>query len=128
MTPAIMTPAIMTPAIMTPAIMTPAIMTPAIMTPAIMTPAIMTPAIMTPAIMTPAIISVQALDDYQLLIEYQNNERKIFDVKPYIGKGIFKELITDNDFSTVKIAFDTVEWSNGADIDPETLYHASKTI
>ena len=31
-------------------------------------------------------------------------------------------------FNTVKINFDTIEWDNQADIDPEVLYQRSQKI
>ena len=32
----------------------------------------------------PKILKVIPKDDYTLLLEYENNEKKIFDVKPYL--------------------------------------------
>ena len=46
-------------------------------------------------------------------------------MKPYLVKGVFKELKDENLFKTVKVSFDSIEWSNGIDIDPETLYEDS---
>jgi len=31
-------------------------------------------------------------------------------------------------FNTVKVSFDTIEWDNEADLDPEFLYKESKTL
>ena len=78
--------------------------------------------------MTPGIDSVKALPDYKILIEYQNSEKRIFDMSPLLGKGIFKDLEKDAFFSSVRISFDTVAWPNGADIDPETLYTKSIAV
>jgi len=47
-------------------------------------------------------------------------------MKPYLDFGIFKELENEELFNTVKISFDTLEWSNQADLDPEFLYQKSK--
>ncbi|AKC62825.1 Protein of uncharacterised function (DUF2442) [Clostridium sporogenes] len=49
----------------------------------------------------------------------------MFDMKPYLNKGIFKELKDTSMFKSVKVSFDTIEWENEADIDPETLYEDS---
>ena len=43
-------------------------------------------------------------------------------MRPYLNKGIFRELSEVSLFKSAKINFDTVEWENEADIDPETLY------
>ena len=49
-------------------------------------------------------------------------------MKPYLGKGIFKDLNNKKLFNTARVSFDTVEWDNDADIDPETLYYESKNF
>ena len=46
-------------------------------------------------------------------------------MKPYLDKGIFKELKDENKFKSVRVSFDSIEWCNQADIDPEVLYERS---
>ena len=72
-----------------------------------------------------AVTDVTPQNNYLLRLKFKNGEVKIFDLKPYLETGIFKELKDENIFKTVKVSFDTVEWANEADIDPETLYHES---
>ena len=72
--------------------------------------------------------SVRPLSEYQLLLTFENGEKKIFDMKPYLDKGIYKELKDENKFKTVRISFDSIEWCNNADIDPEFLYEKSEKI
>jgi hypothetical protein len=38
------------------------------------------------------VIYVQAKQNYRLLITFNNDETKNFDVKPYLNIGVFKEL------------------------------------
>ncbi len=71
------------------------------------------------------VISVQTLQNFLLRLTFKNGEIKIFDMKPYLEIGIFKELKEERIFNTAKVSFDTVEWENEADIDPETLYQNS---
>ena len=66
--------------------------------------------------------SVEARDDYTLALTFEDGERKLFDVKPYLDKGVFRELQDINMFKTVRIYFSTIAWANGADFDPEGLY------
>ncbi|WP_353095843.1 DUF2442 domain-containing protein [Tissierella praeacuta] len=73
-----------------------------------------------------SIKDVKPLSDYQLLLTFENGEKRIFDMKPYLNKGIFKELKDEKKFRSVRVSFDSIEWSNQADIDPETLYEKSK--
>lgn len=76
--------------------------------------------------MRPKAIDVKILEDYKLEILFDNNETRIFDVKPYFKFKIFKELKDTNKFNTVKISGLSVEWENGADICPDELYNNSK--
>ena len=64
-----------------------------------------------------SIKEVKPLEDYNLLLKFENNEEKIFDVKPYLEIGKFQELKDENLFKSVKICFDS--------IDPELLYQKS---
>ncbi len=71
---------------------------------------------------------VEPLNNYLLLLTFDNGEKKKFDMKPYLEIGIFKELKDIELFSTVKTSFDTIEWANQADFDPEILYQKSITV
>ena len=71
--------------------------------------------------------SVKALNDYELELTFENKEIKIFDVKPYLDTGIFQKLKDKNLFKMVKVSYDSIEWPNGIDLDPEVLYEKGKT-
>jgi len=64
-------------------------------------------------------------DDYQLDLVFENDECRRFDVKPLLTIGRFSELKDRILFKTVKISFDTIEWENGLDLDPEYIYEKS---
>ncbi|MDD6770144.1 DUF2442 domain-containing protein, partial [Inconstantimicrobium porci] len=68
---------------------------------------------------------VKPLDGYKLLLTFENGEERIFDMKPYLEKGIFKELKDKSLFNSVKISYDSIVWENEADMDPEMLYEDS---
>ncbi|MFP4528558.1 MAG: DUF2442 domain-containing protein [Candidatus Kapaibacterium sp.] len=78
--------------------------------------------------MYPKIIKVRPLDNYILHLIYDNSEEKYFDIKPFLKTGRFAELQNQSLFRKVNVSFDTVEWPNGIDLDPETLYNHSKNI
>ena len=78
--------------------------------------------------MEPELKEVKANSDYTLILTFNNGEVKIFDMKPYLNLGIFKELKDLKLFNSVRKSFDTVEWPNEADIDPEILYNESKAF
>lgn len=75
-----------------------------------------------------AVTEVVPINNYQLLLTFENSEKRIFDLKPYLDKGIFKELNNEEKFNTVRVSFDSIEWENHADIDPEVLYEDSVVI
>jgi hypothetical protein len=75
-----------------------------------------------------AIKQVKPLDNYKLLLTFENGEKRQFDMSPYLNLGIFQELQDEEMFRTVKTNFDTIEWDNEADIDPEILYKESIKI
>ena len=73
-----------------------------------------------------SVTKVKALKNYELELTFENKETKIFDVKPYLDTGVFKTLRDENFFKRVKVSFDTIEWPNGIDLDPEVLYEKGK--
>lgn len=75
-----------------------------------------------------AIKSVQPLPNYNLILTFENGEKRQFDVNPYLNQGIFRELKDISKFNQVRVSFDTVEWENEADLDPEILYRQSRKL
>ena len=75
-----------------------------------------------------AIKDVESHDNYILLLTFENGEKRKFDMKPYLDLGIFQELKDVAMFNTVRTSFDSIEWENEADLDPEILYQDSIEI
>lgn len=69
--------------------------------------------------------NVKPLDNYKLWLQFENNEEKFFDVSPYLNIGKFSELKDISLFNSVVVSFDSIEWSNHLDLDPEFLYQKS---
>jgi len=65
---------------------------------------------------------VTPLSDYKLLLEFENDESRVFDVQPYLEIGKFTELKNINIFNSVRVCFDSIEWENHLDFAPEFLY------
>jgi len=65
------------------------------------------------------------MEDYTLLLTFENGERRCLDMKPYLHRGVFKELADKEMFNTVYVSFDTVAWKNEIDLAPEILYEKS---
>ena len=66
-------------------------------------------------------ITVKPLPDYRIYVEIEDGRKGIFDLKPYLDFGIFRELRDAHYFNQVSILFGAVTWPHEQDIAPETL-------
>lgn len=48
-------------------------------------------------------------------------DHEIFDVKPYLDRGVFAELLDYDYFRRARIEFGTITWPNEQDFSPETI-------
>ena len=64
---------------------------------------------------------VKPLPDYRLYVEVADGRRGVFDVKPYLDKGVFRELKDVSYFNQVGTLFGAITWPHEQDIAPETL-------
>ena len=71
---------------------------------------------------SPNIKKASALKDFLLLITFINDEKKIFDLKPYLKYPVFQPLKDHNEFLNFMIEDGTIEWKCGADLSPDTFY------
>ena len=76
--------------------------------------------------MNPRIKNVKPNPDYTLTLTFSNAEVKVFDMKPYLEIGIFKELKDRSLFNSVKPFLGSIQWKNGQDLCPDTLYLESR--
>ena len=72
--------------------------------------------------MYPSVTSVVAGEDYVLFVAFDNGERGTLDMKGFLNFGIFQRLKDYDTFRRVRVAFDTIEWDSGVDLDPEFVY------
>lgn len=78
----------------------------------------------------PSLISVIPQENFNLLLQYSNGEKRQFNIKNFLSNTInlknrpdAQEVSTDpKQFETVRVEGPSVEWANGYDIDPEDLY------
>lgn len=64
---------------------------------------------------------VKPLPNYRLYVEVEDGRRGVFDMKPYLDLGVFRELKDEHYFKQVGILFGAVTWPHEQDIAPETL-------
>jgi hypothetical protein len=72
--------------------------------------------------MNPYVKEVRPLDEYRLEVTFENGERRIFDVKPYLYRGIFVRLQNRALFQAARVVAGSVEWPGGLDLSYDTLY------
>lgn len=71
---------------------------------------------------SPNVLAVSPQPGYKLEIEFENGERRLFDVAPYLERGIFAELKDLSYFNQVLVAFGSIQWPNGQDFSRDTVY------
>ena len=63
--------------------------------------------------------------DFTLFLEFENGERRRFDMDAYIDQKPWVRLKSGNAFQGAFVENGTVVWPGNIDIDPETLYEYS---
>lgn len=65
--------------------------------------------------------TVKPLPEYRIYVEIRDGRKGIFDLKPYLDRGVFRELRDVHYFNQVGIVLGAVTWPHEQDIAPETL-------
>ena len=76
--------------------------------------------------MNPYVKSVKPQRDYLLSLTFENDEKRIFDVKPYLDKPVFRPLKNITLFNTARVVSGSVEWHGEVDLSYDTLYLGSR--
>lgn len=74
------------------------------------------------------IVSVRATREYLLYLEFENGEKKVFDMALLMDKPPFMRLKGSPLFLAARVDYGTVCWPGNIDIAPETLYDRSVPI
>lgn len=78
--------------------------------------------------MNPYVKSVESIDDNRLDLIFENGEHRIFEVTPYLSRGIFSRLKNPAVFRAARVVNGSVEWPGGLDLSYDTLYIESRPI
>lgn len=68
----------------------------------------------------------EATTEFKVRIEFTDGTRREVDMEPYLHGPIFEQIRNDPEvFRSLKVnkRMGTIVWENGADIDPDVLYH-----
>jgi hypothetical protein len=74
------------------------------------------------------VISVHALPEFHLDLEFKNGERRRFDMSPLLTMKPWNRVATPALFDRVRVDYGTVVWPGEIDIAPETLYDDSVAL
>lgn len=76
------------------------------------------------------LLDAKYLNDYNVLLKFNNNEERVVNLEKHLNGGIFEDLKDIEYFKTLKFNkdSDTIEWDNGADFSPEFLYEISVKV
>ena len=70
----------------------------------------------------PKAVAVEPMSDYMISVDFDNGEKRLFDVKPYIKGEWFSALKDPETFKAVRVEGLSVAWPDGQDIAPDCLY------
>ncbi|MBV5297170.1 MAG: DUF2442 domain-containing protein [Rhodoferax sp.] len=71
------------------------------------------------------VVKVQPQADYRLLLEFENGERRVFDMTPLLVQKPWLRIQPSHLFTRAFVENGTVAWPGNIDIAPETLYDLS---
>ena len=72
--------------------------------------------------MSPLVRRVCPAADFTLEVEFETGERRLFDVTPYLHRGVFVRLQDRTVFRSARVVAGSVEWPGGVDLSYDTLY------
>ena len=78
--------------------------------------------------MNPYVKFVQPQEDYCLLLTFENGEKRIFDLRPYLEKPVFQRLKNMAEFQSARVMSGSIEWQGEVDLSYDTLYLESRAL
>ena len=78
--------------------------------------------------MNPRVLKLQAQPGHRLLLNFDNGETRVFDLTPWLDKGVFRALRDSPDFALAQVVDGSVEWPGEIDLSYDTLYLRSLAI
>ena len=78
--------------------------------------------------MNPRVLKLQAQPGHRLLLNFENGETRLFDLTPWLDKGVFRALRDSPNFALAHVVDGSVEWPGEIDLSYDTLYLRSVAL
>ena len=78
--------------------------------------------------MNPQVTRLTPHANHCLLLEFSNGERRLFDLTPWLDKGVFRMLRDSPEFTQARLVDGSVEWPGEIDLSYDTLYVRSVVV
>lgn len=78
--------------------------------------------------MNPQVIRLAPQANHRLLLEFANGEVRLFDLTPWLDKGVFRALRDSPEFAQACVVDGSVEWPGEIDLSYNTLYLRSVAV
>ena len=74
----------------------------------------------------PDVIAVVPNNDYTLTLTFSNSEVRVYDMKSWLDRGVFRDLQNIGYFRCVRLdGGGSIQWPREQDVCPDTLYEDS---
>ena len=73
----------------------------------------------------PQVLIVTPQAGHRLLLGFDNGEVRLFDLAPYLDKGVFRALHDEQLFAQAAVVHGSIEWPGEVDLSYDTLYRKS---
>jgi Protein of unknown function (DUF2442) len=78
--------------------------------------------------MNPRLVSLVPQAGFRLLLNFDNGEVRLFDLTPWLDKGVFRALRDAEEFALARVVDGSVEWPGEIDLSYDTLYRRSEVM
>ena len=78
--------------------------------------------------MNPQVTRLTPQVNHRLLLEFSNGEMRLFDLTPWLDKGVFRALRDSPEFAQAQVVDGSVEWPGEIDLSFDTLYLRSVPV
>lgn len=72
--------------------------------------------------MNPQVTALTTQTNHRLLLQFETGEQRLFDLTPFLNRGVFRALSNPVEFAKAQVVDGSVEWPGEIDLSFDTLY------